>query len=138
MGPGPARITDGAGDNRRYGAPAAGLRGRAGMFVLAAASGLALASGAVTGTPAAHAAATAAARPAAAAHARPEFEPCPCTDLRCREVCSQSMASGGPAFMIHQQTHLAARAMVTMTATAVNCPPPATPATASSDGQPSC
>ena len=58
MGPRPARITVGPGSGRD-GAPAAGPCGRAGMFVLAAAAGLALASGAVTGTPAAHAAAAA-------------------------------------------------------------------------------
>jgi len=103
MGPEPARITGGVGGNHQDGAPAvpavpaAGLRGRAGMFVLAAGAGLALASGAATGTPAAHAAAAAAAHPVAAARALPEVEPCPCADPPCRPVCFQSMASGGPA-----------------------------------------
>ena len=62
MGPGPARIVADAEGNRQGGAfavPTTGWRRRAGMFVLTAAAGLALASGAVTGTPAAHAAAAA-------------------------------------------------------------------------------
>ena len=58
MRPGPARITSGYRRDRAPAMPAAGSRGRARMFVLAAAAGLALASGAATGTPAAHAAAT--------------------------------------------------------------------------------
>ena len=158
MGPGSARIVAGADGNHRDGAfavPAAGSRGRAGMFVLAAATGLALASGAVTGMPAAHAAAAVSVRAAAAVsvraaaavsvraaaavHAYPRFEPCPCDNPICRPVCIQGMAAGGPASMIHRQTHLtAAQAVVTVTATSVNCPPPSLPAIASSDGQPSC
>jgi hypothetical protein len=143
MGPGPVRIAGGAGGNRRDGAfavPAAGSRGRAGVFVLAAAAALALASGAVTGMPAAHAAAAVTARTAAAVQAHPRVvEPCPCDNPVCRPVCHQSMASGGPAALIHRQTpRAAAQAVVTITATAVNCPPPSRPATASSDGQPSC
>jgi hypothetical protein len=47
-----------------------------------------------------------------------------------------AIASGGPAAMIHPQTHPAAQAM-TATTVAVNCPPPAAPV-ASQDGQPSC
>jgi hypothetical protein len=84
MGPGPARVVAGAVGNRPGGAsamPAAGWRWRAGMFVLTAAAGLALASGAVTG---------------------------------------------------------AAQAVAVVTATAVNCPPPSTAITASSDGNPGC
>jgi hypothetical protein len=142
MGPGSARIVDGADGSHRDGAfavPAAGSRGRAGMFVLAAAAGLALASGAVTGMPAAHAAAAVSVRAAAAMHAYPRFEPCPCDNPICRPVCFQGMAAGGPASMIHRQTHLtAAQAVVAVTATSVNCPPPSLPAIASSDGQPSC
>jgi len=134
MGPGPARIVASADGNRQGGAfavPAAGWRGRAGMFVLTAAAGLALASGAMIGTPAAHA--------AAAAHANTRFDPCPCDNPVCRSLCFQSMASGGPASMIHRQTPLAAaRAVVRITATAVNCPPPSTAITASSDGNPGC
>jgi hypothetical protein len=49
-----------------------------------------------------------------------------------------TIASGGPASMIHPQTHpAAAQAVATTIAAAVNCPPPAAPI-ASSDGQPSC
>jgi hypothetical protein len=108
MRPGPARI---AGGNRRDGAfevPAAGSRGRAGMFVLAAAAGLALATGVMAGTPAARAATAASARAQAAVHALPMFEPCPCADPACRPVCHQSIASGGPASMIHRHIPLAA------------------------------
>jgi hypothetical protein len=140
MEPGPARSS--AGGNRRRGAfavPAAGSRGRAVKFVLAAAAGLALASGVMTGTPAAHAAAAAPARAAAAVHGFPRLQPCPCDKPICRPGCFQSMADGGPASMIHRQTHLAAaQAVGTITATAVNCPPPAAPAATSQDGNPSC
>ena len=136
---GPARI---AGGNRRDGAfevPTAGSRGRAGMFVLAAAAGLALASGVLTGTPAAHAATAVPARAEAAAHAYPMFEPCPCVDPVCRPVCYQSVVSGGPAPMIHRHTHLAAaQAVGTIGAIAINCPPSSTPAPASKDGDPGC
>ena len=133
MGPGPARITDG---NRRDGAPAAGSRGRAGIFVLAAAAGLALASGAVTGTPAAHAAV--AARTAAAVHAHPGFEPCPCINPVCRPGCFQGIASGGPASMIHRQTHPGARQATTISASAaIICPPPSGEAMSKS-GDPGC
>jgi len=111
MGPRAARSADGAGGNRRGGAlavRAAGPRGRAGVFVLTAAAGVALAFGAVTGAPAAPATAAVTARAAAAVHAYPMFEPCPCADPPCRPVCFQSMASGGPASMIHRQTYPAA------------------------------
>jgi hypothetical protein len=120
--------------------PAAGSRGRAVKFVLAAAAGLALASGVMTGTPAAaHAATAVSARAAATVHAYPVFEPCPCTDRLCREVCFQGVASGGPAAMIHRQTHPATpQVEVAATAIAVNCPPPSTSALASSDGNPGC
>ena len=120
--------------------PGAGSPGQAKRFVLAAAAGVALAVGAVTGTSAAHAAAVVSARPAAAVHAHhPRLEPCPCADPLCREVCSQSMASGSPASLIHRQAHLpAAQAMVRVVAISVNCPPPSTAAPASSDGHPGC
>jgi len=141
MGPAPARITDGADGNHQDGAPAmpaAGPRGRAGMFVLSAAAGLALAFSAVTATTAAHATAAVSAPAVAAVQAIAEFEPCPCDKPICRPACSQSMTSGGPAATIHRQTHpAAAQATVTLTAIAVNCPPPSTSAT-SSDGQPGC
>ena len=107
MGTRPARIVAGAGDRRRGGASAAGSPGRAGKFVLAAAAGLALAFGAVTGTTATHAAAAVSARAAVAVHALPMFEPCPCADPPCRPVCFQSAAPGGPA-TAHPQPHLAA------------------------------
>jgi hypothetical protein len=58
MGPGSAHIV--AGRDLRDGVfavPGAGSPGQAKRFVLAAAAGIALAAGAVTGTPAAHAAA---------------------------------------------------------------------------------
>lgn len=142
MRPGSARIVVGAGGNHRdkaFAVPATSSRGRAGMFVLTAAAGLALASGAVTGTSVAHATAVVSVREAVAVHAHPRFEPCPCDKPICRPGCSQSMASGGLASMIHRQTHLAAaQAVVTIAATWVNCPPPSQPATASSDGQPGC
>jgi hypothetical protein len=108
MGTRPARMVAGTGGSRRDGAPAAGSPGRAGKFVLAAAAGLALAFGAVTGTTAAHAAAAVPARAAVVMHALPRFEPCPCTELVCRPVCLQGTASGGPAAMVHPQRHLAA------------------------------
>ena len=140
MRPGAARIAVSAG--RRDGAfavPAAGSRGRAGMFVLAAAAGLALASGAVTGMPAAHAAATASAGSAAAVHVQPIFQPCPCDKPICRPGCSQGMASAGPASTIDRPAHLAAaQAVARIAATAVNCPPPSAPTPASQDGQPGC
>jgi hypothetical protein len=113
MEPGPAR--SGAGGNRRDGTfavPAARSRGRVVKFVLAAAAGLALASGVMTGTPAAHAAATVPARTAATVHGYPVFQPCPCDKPICRPGCSQNVAVGGPAAMIHRQPHLAAAAAV--------------------------
>jgi hypothetical protein len=48
-----------------------------------------------------------------------------------------AIASGGPAAIIHPQTHPAAAQAMTATTVAVNCPPPAAPV-ASQDGQPSC
>ena len=118
--------------------PPTGSRGRAGMFVLTAAAGLALAFGAVTATPAARPATAVPAPAAAAVQAIPEFVPCPCDKPICRPGCSQSMTSGGPA-MIHRQIRLtAAQAVVTTAAAAVNCPPPSTSEVASSDGQPGC
>jgi hypothetical protein len=141
MGPGSARIAAGGGDlgDGAFAVPGAGSPGQAKRFVLAAAGGVALAVGAVTGTPAAHATAVVSARPAAAVHAHPRLEPCPCADPLCREVCSQSTAAGIPASLIHRHAHLAAaQAMVRVVAISVNCPPPSTAAAASSDGQPGC
>ena len=66
MAPRTARNAAGAGGNHQDGAPAvpaAGSCGRAGMFVLTAAAGLALAFGAVTGTAAAPTTAAVAAGP---------------------------------------------------------------------------
>jgi hypothetical protein len=138
MESGPAH--SGAGGSRRGGAfavRAAGSRGRTLKFVLAAAAGVALASGVMTGTSAAHAAVSAPA--AAAVRAYPVFEPCPCINPVCRPGCSQSMDGGGPASGIHRQTHLApAAALDAIAATAVICPPPVAPAATSSSGNPSC
>src|SRR5690242_15197074 len=71
MGPGSARIVASGGDlpDGAFAVPGAGSPGQAKRFVLAAAAGVALAVGAVTGTSAAHAAAVVSARPAAAVHA---------------------------------------------------------------------
>jgi hypothetical protein len=102
MRPRPAHSAADAGGVHQDGAPAVpatGSRGRAGMFVLTAAAGLALAFGAAIGTPAAPATAAVAARTTVAAHAYTMFEPCPCADPLCREMCFQSMASGAPAAM---------------------------------------
>ena len=145
MGPRPARNTNGVGGNHQDGAPAvpaAGSRARAGMLVLTAAAALALAFGAVTGTPAAPATAAVTAHTTATVGAQPEFEPCPCDKPICRPGCSQSMASGGPAAMIYRHTHPAAECTDPKcisgtppnkaasaapthagTSTAVNCPP---------------
>ena len=65
-------------------------------------------------------------------------EPCPCDNPMCRPVCFQGMASGGPAAMMHPETHLAAaQAPARTAAVAVNCPPPSAQV-ASQDGQPGC
>jgi len=121
MEPGPARsTTDASGDRRggTFAVPAAGSHGRAGKFVLTAAAGLALAFGAVTGTPAALAIAAVATRAAVAVHAYLRFEPCPCINPICRPGCYQSMASGGPAaVMAAPQLSGAATALHAMAAT---------------------
>jgi hypothetical protein len=75
-------------------------RGRVVKFTLTAGAGIALAFGAVTGTPAAPATAAVAARTVVAVHASPSFEPCPCINPVCRPGCYQSMAAGGPAAML--------------------------------------
>src|SRR5215469_10340060 len=110
MRPGPVRIA--VGGSRQEGTvaiPGAGRRARVRMFVLAAAAGLAVLAGAMTGTTAAHAAASApAAHAATAAQSHPMFEPCPCADPACRPVCFQSMAFAAPASTTHQQAHLTA------------------------------
>ena len=70
MRPGQVRISGGG--NRREGTPAlprAGRRGLAARFALAAAAGLAVLAGTMTGTTAAHAAASVSTHAAAAAHA---------------------------------------------------------------------
>src|SRR5690242_9983433 len=108
MRPGPARIADGSRRDGAFEVPAAGLRWRAGMFVLAAAAGLALASGVMTGTSDAHAATAVSARAEAAVHAQPMFDHCPCDNPVCRSMCHQGVISGGPASVIHRHTHLAA------------------------------
>ena len=139
MRPGPARITGGNRQDGTPAVPAAGSRGRAGKFVLAAAAGLALASGAVTGTPAAHATAAVSARAAAAVRANPIVEPCPCINPLCRPGCSQSVASGGPAAMIHQQARQGARQATAMSASAaIICPPPSGDGVTSKTGDPGC
>ena len=86
---GPARIIITGGDRREGTAalPGAARRGRAGMSVLAAAAGLAVLAGTMTGTTAARAAAPASARAAATAQSGPRFEPCPCDNPICRPVC---------------------------------------------------
>ena len=120
MGPGSALITGG---NRRNGVPVASSRGRAGMFVLVAAAGLALASGAVTGTSAARAAVAAPSTAVVRAHI--EFDPCPCDNPVCRPLCHQSIAAGGLASMVHRQTHQVSRRATTISASAaIICPPP--------------
>jgi hypothetical protein len=108
MRPGPVRIIGGG--NRREGTPAVPRAGRRGLarFALAAATGLAVLAGTMTGTTPAHAAASVSAEATPAAHSRPMFEPCPCTDRLCREVCFQNATSDSPASMIHQRTHLTA------------------------------
>lgn len=88
---GPVRIV--AGGNRREGTaaiPGAGRRGRAGMFVLAAAAGLAVLTGTMTGTTAARAAASVSAHADAAAQSYPRFQPCPCDKPICRPGCFQN------------------------------------------------
>ena len=110
MRPGPVRIAFGG--SRQEGTvaiPGASRRGRMRMFVLAAAAGLAVLAGAMTGTTAAHAAASVpAAHAAAGAQSQPMIEPCPCDKPICRPGCFQSMASGAPAATARQRTHLAA------------------------------
>jgi hypothetical protein len=110
MRPGPVRIV--AGGSSREGTvavPGAGRRGRVRKFALAAAAGLAVVAGAMTGTTAAHAAASVpAAHAAAAAQSYLMVEPCPCINPICRPGCSQIMAFGGPPAMTHPPAHLAA------------------------------
>jgi len=87
-----ARVTHDSDSDPRSGPPAAGLRGRAGMFILAAAAGLALACGAAAGPPAAHAAVAVSARAAVTVQSHPAFEPCPCDHPVCRPLCLQGVA----------------------------------------------
>ena len=134
MEPGTARVTRDDDSDPCSGPPATGLRGRAGLFILAAAAGLALASGAATGPSAADAAAVSA-RAAVTVQSRLAVEPCPCDNPICRPVCLGSVAPDGSTSIIRQHTLVAADPI---TAIAVNCPPPAAPAPASQDGQPSC
>jgi hypothetical protein len=98
------------GVNRRKGNPAlpgAGQRGLAAMFALAAAAGLVVLGGTMTGTTAAPAAASVSSHAVTAAHSRPMFEPCPCDKPICRPGCVQNTASGGPAAVIHRQVRTA-------------------------------
>ena len=127
---GAARFTGGV---RRDGVPVAGSRGRAGMFALVAAAGLALASGAVTGTSAAYAAVPAPA--AAAVRAHLELDPCPCDNPVCRPLCHQSIAIGGPASMIHWQARQGDRLSASA---AIICPPPSGDGVMSKTGDPGC
>lgn len=60
------------------------------MLVLAAAAGLAVLPGTMTGTPAARAAAAVTVQAATAAHSQPEFGPCPCASPLCKAGCSQA------------------------------------------------
>lgn len=87
----PVRIVAG-GSRRREGTaaiPGTGRRGRAGMPVLAAAAGLAILAGTITGTTAARAAASVSAPAATAAQSGPQFDPCPCDNPVCRPLCFQ-------------------------------------------------
>ena len=79
----PVRIVTGG--DRREGTAA--TPGRVGMSVLAAAAGLAVLTGTITGTTAARAAAPASARTAATAQPGPRFDPCPCDNPICRPAC---------------------------------------------------
>jgi hypothetical protein len=91
MRPGPVRIIGGG--NRREGTPAvprAGRRGLAARFALAAAAGLAVLAGTMTGTTPAHAAASVSAEATPAAHSRPMFDPCLCDNPVCRPLCHQN------------------------------------------------
>ena len=69
--------------------PGAGRHGRAKMSVLAAAAGLAVLAGTITGTTAARAAAPVSAHAVAAAQPGPRLEPCPCDHPVCRPLCLQ-------------------------------------------------
>ena len=101
MRPRPAHSAADVGGVHQDGAPAVprDRLARAGMFILTAAAGLALAFGAAIGTPAAPATAAVATQTAVAVHAYTMFDPCPCDNPKCREACFQSMASGAPAAM---------------------------------------
>jgi len=87
--------------------PGVGQRGLAAMFALAAAAGLVVLAGTMTGTTAAPAAASVPAHAVTVAHVRPMIEPCPCDKPICRPGCSQNAASSGPAAVIHRQANLA-------------------------------
>jgi hypothetical protein len=112
----PVRIVAGNSREEPFAIPAAGRRGRARMFALAAAAGLAVLAGTMTGATAAHAAASSPAHAAAsvsadaatAAQSRPRFDPCPCDNPVCRPACFQTTAAGSPAATTHRQTHLTA------------------------------
>jgi len=92
MESGTARVTHDADSDPCSGPPAAGLRARAGMFVLSAAAGLALASGAAAGPSAARAAVAVSARAAVTVQSHPAFVFCPCDKPVCRPACLRSGA----------------------------------------------
>lgn len=80
-------VTDGDRRERAAAIPGAARRGRAGMSVLAAAAGLAVLTGTITGMTAARAAASVTTRATATAQPGPRFDPCPCDNPICRPAC---------------------------------------------------
>ena len=84
---GPVRIVTGGRREGTAAIPGAARRGRAAMSVLAAAAGLAVLAGPITGTTAARAAASVSARATATAQPGPRFDPCPCDNPICRPAC---------------------------------------------------
>jgi hypothetical protein len=88
MGPRPAHVVTGIGSNRHHAVPLTRWRAWAGMLALAAAAGLTVLPGTMTGTPTARAAAAVPAQAAAATYSQPAFEPCPCTSPLCKAGCS--------------------------------------------------
>lgn len=80
-------VTGGVRRERTAAVSGAARRGRAGMSVLAAAAGLAVLAGTITGTTAARAAAPTSAHATATAQPGPRFEPCPCDHPVCRPLC---------------------------------------------------
>jgi len=93
MGASPAQVV--AGGSRRYrrhatlAVPPGRWRGRAGMLIMAAAAGLAVLPGTMTGAPSALAVAAVPVQAAATAHSLPLVEPCPCANPLCKNGCAQ-------------------------------------------------